>query len=227
MAWRVATSLLVLRDEVNAAWPERSKVSDGTIGNAAHAARTSDHNPYIIDKDGVGVVRALDITHDPEHGCDARDLAERFRVMGKAGDPRVRYVINSRRIASGTPKPGFPPWSWRPYDGPNAHLHHVHLSVVEDPAGYDSAAAWGVQPVRRQPDKEPTTPGGDVAGKEVWDYEIPDPVATGQEPVPARQLLGYTRRHTRILIDLVQQLAQKVDALADQVAALAEKKAQQ
>lgn len=139
MSWRVARSLLVLRDEVDALAPGRSRASDGTIGDAAHASRSSDHNPYIIDAQGIGVVRALDVTHDPDGGLDAYDLAERLRQLGAAGDPRIRYVISNGRIAS--PRDG---WRWRRYTGVNAHTSHTHLSVVEDAAGYDSTAPWGL-----------------------------------------------------------------------------------
>ncbi|HKV33547.1 MAG TPA: hypothetical protein VJP89_04485, partial [Pyrinomonadaceae bacterium] len=61
MAWRVAKSLLRLREQINELAPNRSKASDGTIGDAAHASRKSDHNPWV--KDGsIGVVTAMDIT---------------------------------------------------------------------------------------------------------------------------------------------------------------------
>src|SRR5215472_9581086 len=61
--WRVAKSLARLRTQINDAFPQRSKSSDGTIGDAAHASRSSDHNPWIVD-DGIGVVSAFDVTHD-------------------------------------------------------------------------------------------------------------------------------------------------------------------
>lgn len=137
MAWRVARSLLTLRDEINTKAPHRSKISDGTIGDAAHASRNSDHNPYIKDANGVGVVRAFDVTHDPAHGLNCTDLAEHVRLLGQRGDPRVRYVIWNRRIASS--KAG---WTWRHYSGSNAHDKHCHISVVEGTA-YDSTAPWG------------------------------------------------------------------------------------
>lgn len=143
MAWRVADSLQVLRGELKKAYPLRDTESDGTIGDAAHASRNSDHNPYIIDSNGIGVVRAYDIDEDLDgnridSGSDASAIAERLRALGKAGDPRVRYVIYEGRIASSKQD-----WAWRPYTGPNAHKKHIHLSVVEDPAGYDSTAPWG------------------------------------------------------------------------------------
>jgi hypothetical protein len=135
--WRLAKSLEVLRSEVNALAPKRSKVSDGTIGDAAHASRNSDHNPYIKDRQGVGVVRAIDLTHDPAGGFDAGKLAEHVRLLGAKGDPRVRYVIFNSRYCSA--KTG---WAWARYSGPNAHKQHVHISVVEG-VSYDSIAPWG------------------------------------------------------------------------------------
>lgn len=146
MSWRVADSLDVLRAEINAAAPARSIVSDGSIGDAAHATRDSDHNPFIIDADGVGVVRARDITHDPANGVDCDVLAERVRLLGKSGEhPALgpgAYVIWEGRIASATEDGE--PWDWEPYTGSNAHTKHMHVSVALAAAGYDSTAPWGV-----------------------------------------------------------------------------------
>jgi hypothetical protein len=141
VTWRLAVCIDVLGDECDEAAPNRSKVSDGTIGDDQHASRTSDHNPYIIDRNGVGVVRARDITHDPANGMDCHVLAEQVRKLFEAQDIRRRYVIWNRRIASASSSP---PWSWRPYTGSNPHDKHAHVSVTEDPDGYDSAAPWGI-----------------------------------------------------------------------------------
>jgi peptidoglycan hydrolase-like protein with peptidoglycan-binding domain len=133
MAWRLARSLERLRAQVNAAAPNRSKSSDGTIGDAAHASRSSDHNPYIKDG-GVGVVRALDLTHDPKGGMDSYALAETLRA---SGDPRIRYIISNYKIAnSGQP--------WRKYSGSNPHSHHVHISVSESKSLYDDTRDWQI-----------------------------------------------------------------------------------
>ena len=118
MNWRVAQSLDTLRKQVNAMAPGRSVASDGTIGDAAHSARTSDHNP-----NDDGVVTAMDITNDPLHGLDSGVLAEQLRV---SQDPRIKYVISNSRIFSSKEKP----WTWRPYTGTNAHTKHVHVSVM-------------------------------------------------------------------------------------------------
>lgn len=72
---RLANSLTRLRDQVNAAFPNRNKASDGWIGDASHAASASDHNP-----NSQGVVSALDLTNDPANGFDVHALAERLRV---------------------------------------------------------------------------------------------------------------------------------------------------
>lgn len=138
--WRVARSLATLRDQVNRRAPRRNKASDGTIGDARHCQRTSDHNPWVRDG-GVGVVTAFDITHDPRGGCDANTIAEAIRA---SRDARVKYIIWNRRIANSAAIGGAQPWAWRPYSGDNPHTRHVHISVKPDKASYDSTAAWSI-----------------------------------------------------------------------------------
>lgn len=124
---RLAKALEQLRAQINAAYPKRSKASDGWIGDPAHAARKSEHNP-----NAAGVVRALDITHDPRNGVDAGKLAD---IIRRSGDPRVYYVISNGRIAnSGQP--------WRKYTGSNPHDKHFHVSVAASASLYDSAKPW-------------------------------------------------------------------------------------
>lgn len=138
--WRVARSLLTLRDMINARAPRRNKASDGTIGDARHCRRTSDHNPWV--RDGrTGVVTALDITDDPRGGCDANTIAEAIRA---SRDPRVKYIIWKRHIANSAAVGGSPPWAWREYGGENPHTRHVHISVKPDKASYDSVAEWPI-----------------------------------------------------------------------------------
>jgi hypothetical protein len=138
--WRVAKCLLMLRDQVNRKAPNRKKTSDGTIGDAAHASRSSDHNPWVKDG-GVGVVTAVDVTHDPAGGCDANAIAEAIR---SSRDRRVKYIIWNRRIANSSPQGGQPAWAWRPYRGQNPHTKHIHISVKPDKPSYDSTAAWSI-----------------------------------------------------------------------------------
>lgn len=138
---RLAKSLVTLRNEINALAPNRSKVSDGWIGDAAHRSRASRHNP-----NRYGVVTALDITNDPANGCPIHEIADRVR---RNPHPQLRYLISNGRIASR------PSWTWRTYRGSNRHDRHVHFAVGVGPDSnpqppYDSTRPWGVA----------ATPGG-------------------------------------------------------------------
>jgi hypothetical protein len=140
MAWRVARSLDILLGQLNALAPRRSKASDGSIGDAAHATRDSDHNPWYVFG-GQALVTARDFTHDPAGGLDCHQLAA--ALVGRR-DPRIKYVIWNRRILSGNPGPS--PWRWRAYSGSNPHTKHLHVSVVASPA-CDSPTSWaGISP---------------------------------------------------------------------------------
>lgn len=133
--WTLAPCLVKLRSQINAAYPARSKASDGTIGDAAHAKTKSEHNP-----DAGGVVRAFDITHDPAHGLHGTSLALK---LVSSRDPRILYVIWNRSIARSYAKPGIPAWTWAKYTGPDPHTNHVHLSVVAD-ARANSTTPWRI-----------------------------------------------------------------------------------
>jgi hypothetical protein len=146
MSWRVATALGAtktagLLGEINASAPHRSKASDGAIGDPAHSARVSDHNPCGC----CHVVCARDFTHDPAGGFDSYRFAEWLRGRVLAGEPRVRYVISNGRIFSGQGQ-RYAPGAWRTYLGRNKHAHHVHVSVRHGPEHFDDAAPWGWPP---------------------------------------------------------------------------------
>ncbi len=153
MAWRVADSLNVLLGQLNAAAPGRSKVSDGSIGDAAHRSRTSDHNPWIQDG-GVGVVSARDFTHDPGAGADMASFTEGLRL---SRDRRIKYVIHDRRIFAGDS--GISPWVWRPYSGSNPHTVHAHVSVRSQDYLYDDTSAWSVLPATEDEDMSEVVEG--------------------------------------------------------------------
>lgn len=133
--WRLAQALVTLRAWVNAKWPKRDRTSDGTIGDAAHASRHSDHNPWVKVR-GVGVVRALDIDKD---GVNLAWLFEELRKLGAKRDPRLYpggYLILNRRIT----KPDFS--GWATYTGSNPHTQHGHVSFSTNATGFDSLRAW-------------------------------------------------------------------------------------
>jgi|tagenome__1003787_1003787.scaffolds.fasta_scaffold20489188_2 hypothetical protein len=128
MDWRLANGLKTLLEQVNRLYPSRSRASDGTIGDAAHAATKSEHNP-----NAAGVVTALDITHDPANGADMNKLAESLIL---SEDPRVWYIIFNRRIWQGG--------VWTPYYGDNPHDKHLHISADQKPSLYDKADPWQI-----------------------------------------------------------------------------------
>jgi len=118
-----------LRDQVDKRWPKRSKRSDGWIGDSAHAARKSDHNP-----NKAGIVHAIDIDENlgkgkNRNGRSARRLTNElleYAASGLPGSNRLKYVVYENRIASGSYKSSF--WTWR--RGSWGHTAHIHVSFT-------------------------------------------------------------------------------------------------
>lgn len=126
----LAPSLVQLQREVNARWPNRSRVSDGWIGDRYHRKGRSDHNP-VGHRNGPrygtrGSVHALDITTS---GISTSTL-----LNAVIGDHRVAYVIYNGRIYSA----GYG-WAARAYSG-DPHRTHIHISLRADsPSGARAA----------------------------------------------------------------------------------------
>lgn len=118
--------------DATAAFPSRSKASDGIMGDAAHVARC-EADPARCEGHVLG--NAFDITHDPKAGVDGEQLAELAMT-----DPRTAYIIWNRRIWSRKREAE----GWRPYTGPNPHDKHVHVSIV--PEKREDASAWPWSP---------------------------------------------------------------------------------
>ena len=113
-----------LRAQVNNAYPDRDKSSDGWIADARHlAAGTSDHIP-----DSAGWVRALDLDRDL-HRKSKPDLmpylANQLRKLAKS-DRRVSYIIFAGKISSRKSL-----WRWVKYRGVNPHKSHIHVSFTK------------------------------------------------------------------------------------------------
>jgi hypothetical protein len=159
MAYRLARSLINFRSECNARWPTRDKASDGWIGDAAHASRRSDHNPWVKDSRGVGVVRAYDL--DAGHGLNREAglwIADHIRELGRQDHPALgvgAYVISDRRIASDSLS-----WTWRRYSGSNPHISHTHVSVGTAPSSYDSDQSWNISSLAAPPLPSPGSGDG-------------------------------------------------------------------
>ena len=131
---RLSNAAEQLRSEINTKYPNRDKRSDGWIGDTAHNARKSDHNP-----DKQGWVRAIDIDSDLVKGSSKESwlLAEQIKTIALKGDKRISYVIHQHRIAS--PRQN---WAWRVYKGANPHVSHIHISF--DKSGDLNGKVFGI-----------------------------------------------------------------------------------
>lgn len=128
----VAPACAAALREATVRWPHRNRASDGTIGDTAHSARSSDHNP-----DERGMVLAFDLTNDPAHGCDAHALVEQAVARR---DPRIKYAISQGRIWSALREDE----GWRSYSGSNPHDKHAHVSVHRSHEN-DTSPWWAPQ----------------------------------------------------------------------------------
>lgn len=156
-SWRVAASLEVLRAELNELAPARSTRSDGAIGDKAHAASASDHNP-----NDEGVVCARDFTHDAGAGADMHRISRRIVAVRPVA---LKYVIWNRRIWSRAREGD----GWRDYAGSNPHTRHMHVSVGRGPDGdssgpYDDTSPWGLL---ADDDPEPPAPSRPDSTEEI------------------------------------------------------------
>lgn len=188
---RPARSLDVLLREVNAHAPARSRASDGWIGDAAHQSRPSDHNPDPV----TGVVRARDITHDPDGGLNCNELATLLlRKLGKlpALGPGAYLIWNGRIVSTNRLGEG-----WRAYTGSNPHRSHLHVSVASSSSGYDSALPWQLWPAR--------TPQLDGATAELTRARHRLEVARdARNPGPVRRSIRTALQSTRAALQAIR-----------------------
>ena len=159
--YRLAPALLTLLRQLEQAYPGTGWLNSpqtGTIGDAAHFSEgsASDHNPWLDN-----TVRALDVAANVSGVpgivtvTDAPDCEALFAMVNQmyaARDPRVYpngYAIYNRRITSWDNPGGFHAQQGDP------HLYHLHISVSQNPEGYNSTAPWPL------PDSPDSTSGGD------------------------------------------------------------------
>jgi hypothetical protein len=138
---------VTLRTEFNRLAPSRDKASDGSIGDAAHAQESSDHNPDETgntpyeDADNINEVHAIDVDDDLRKSGWAMDKClEIIITRHRTGrDSRLQNVIYNRRIWSRS-------WGWtaRAYTGANAHTEHAHFSSRYTTAQESDTRPWGL-----------------------------------------------------------------------------------
>ena len=126
MTAKLSRAAIQLREQIDDAFSDRDKTSDGWIGDTRHGARKSDHNP-----DGQGWVRAIDIDRDLSGKAKPDlmpDLVDQVRLACKAkSEKRIAYIIFDGQICSPILR-----WKWRKYKGANKHNKHAHFSFKKE-----------------------------------------------------------------------------------------------
>ncbi|GLH97337.1 hypothetical protein [Phytohabitans aurantiacus] len=194
MAWYLAPALAVGRSEVNQRWPTRSKESDGTIGDAAHQATQSDHNP-----NSRGSVDAWDMDKD---GVDVWAVIGAFERH-----PSSHYWIYNRQIADKDDG-----WQRRAYHGDNPHTQHVHFSIRQSATAEQDTRPWGLL------DQEEGFMAGIPEPDQralIWRIEG---ITAGRLAVAG----GPTRGEPVVINQRIVAIEQKVNALTTAVAAVDE-----
>lgn len=132
MSWLVVPCLLEGRDQMNARFPNRSKSSDGTIGDTSHKASASSHNPdrtsnpEHADGDSLDEVRAIDFTTNlnDDAGVTMEQVVQKWiETLRNGGMWWVRYVIFNGRIWHRRDN-----FVTRTYTGSDKHTGHVHVT---------------------------------------------------------------------------------------------------
>lgn len=121
---RLAPSLVRARTTIDARWPNRDRTLDGWIGDAAHQAVKSDHNP-----NARNIVDAIDVDKDRIH---VPTVIASFIVH-----PSSHYVIFNRRIMDRDDR--FLP---RAYTGSNPHTGHIHESIRQSVSAEQDPTPW-------------------------------------------------------------------------------------
>lgn len=166
MTWYLNAFLTSYRKAVDQQFPKRGRKSDGTIGDQAHAARTSEHNP---DKDGSVDAWDLDtnlLGSAVETGTAAEQAAMRKLLADFHLQPQSQLWIYQGKIANRD----VGNWKVRNYTGANRHDKHAHLQT------------------RDSQERKPYT--GDL--DEVFDAPSSKPAQGGPKPGSRTLKLGLT-----------------------------------
>lgn len=212
VAWRLNPALTRLRAAVDVTWPDRDRASDGTIGNDAHQATNSDHNP---DPDGSVDAFDCDVQlHGPLRPPPAAELEELKRAFER--HEAAGYWIHNDQIARRAN--GWRPEPYANYAGPdrNRHDKHIHFNTR---ASHENSS----QPWRINVDPLATVNGSYLAYRAAGAVSLADPIeikrpdgTVAKEPNKLAQRLAAIEQR---LQTIEAGPAVDLDALADKVAA--------
>lgn len=134
---RLAKSLVVLRDQIDALFPDRDRCCDGNILDQHR--RTNYDGDHTASPD---VARALYVTNDPAVGLKSHDLA--LSLM-RAKDRRIRVVISQGQYFQGPA--GERPWTLQPYHKRRDHWDDVLIMVRDEEEYFDDELRWKLRRV--------------------------------------------------------------------------------
>lgn len=142
--------LVQLFDEFDFIAPSRDHASDGDIGNTAHQAEVSDHNPDetgkvpIHDADKINEIHAIDVDNNLNESDLTMEKCVQF-LLGRCrsgAEKRLRYIIYNRRIWSASSG-----WVQKTYTGASAHTEHAHFSASYETNLEASKASWHLEDI--------------------------------------------------------------------------------
>lgn len=130
--------------------PNRSKTSDGSIGDTAHQNSVSDHNPDetgavpIHDADSTNEVHAIDVDKDLNESDITMEKVVQFLLSRcrSGAEKRLRYIIFNRRIWSASSD-----WVTKTYTGSSPHTEHAHFSFSYVSSLEASTAPWKLEEI--------------------------------------------------------------------------------
>jgi hypothetical protein len=149
-SWILIAAGKSLMAEFDVIAPDRDHASDGTIGNAAHAAEVSDHNPDetgsvpIHDADHINEVHAIDVDSDLRTPGLTMEYVVQFILLRcrSGAEKRLRYIIYNRRIWEADNG-----WKQRAYTGASAHTEHAHFSFSYTTSLEASTVSWHLEDI--------------------------------------------------------------------------------
>jgi hypothetical protein len=124
-AW-LSKAAVQMREQIDDSFADRSRKSDGWIGNEKHQNTKSDHNPLPDTYEVCAIDVDAKLCDQPEMSIY---LAEQIRVAAKT-DKRISYIIHVGKIASAK---SF--WRFVKYRGVNPHTRHIHISFKPNQSG--------------------------------------------------------------------------------------------
>jgi hypothetical protein len=159
VTWTPAPCGVALSKELDEVYGAE-RPNDGTIGDLAHSARASDHNPKQPRPPGWVDARDIYDWRNPKTGL-ALEADILMHALAAGRDRRILYVISHGRMCSSYQAGDIPAWTWRPYSGPNGHFTHGHISFR--PEHRHDRSTWLTAAVRAAlglalPDPTPVTP---------------------------------------------------------------------